>query len=189
MNKLTLLLVSFFVLLILTSQGQNIGRYNFEEFDLAHKAGVPGVYSMFQDTTGVIWFGSTNGIYRYDGSRIFEFDQEQKKLLGKTNYSFLQAKNGDVLIGSDYGLCRYSIKFNTVQLLVHINRVFNNRSQYYPVCFDEKDQLWFVVSGIGVGMYNGNKVTWIESSQKMKAEFKISDSFFNTKTGIYIHTI
>ena len=183
MNKLTLLLVSFFVLLILTSQGQNIGRYNFEEFDLAHKAGVPGVYSMFQDTTGVIWFGSTNGIYRYDGSRIFEFDQEQKKLLGKTNYSFLQAKNGDVLIGSDYGLCRYSIKFNTVQLLVHINRVFNNRSQYYPVCFDEKDQLWFVVSGIGVGMYNGNKVTWIESSQKMKAEFKISDSFFNTKTG------
>lgn len=187
MNKLTLLLVSFFVLLILTSQGQVIGRYNFEEFDLAHKAGVPGVYSMFQDTTGVIWFGSTNGIYRYDGSRIFEFDQEQKKLLGKTNYSFLQAKNGDVIIGSDYGLCRYSIKFNTVNLLVHINRVFNNRSQYYPLCFDEKDQLWFVVSGTGVGMFNDSTITWIENSQKMKAEFKISDSFFNTKTGdIYL---
>lgn len=183
MNKLAYVCLFVFVSLMFTSKGQDIGRYHFDEFDIAHKAGVPGVYSMFQDTTGVIWFGSTNGIYRYDGSRIFEFDQNQKQILGKTNYSFLQAKNGDVLIGSDYGICRYSIKYNTVQLVIHMNRVFNNRSQYYPVCFDEKDQLWFVVSGIGIGMHNGNKVTWMDGDQVMRAESKISDAFFDKKTG------
>ncbi len=185
MNKLAHLCLPFFVLLMTASFGQGIGRYHFDEFDLAHKAGIPGVYCMFQDTTGVIWFGSTNGIYRYDGTRIFEFDYEQRKVLGKTNYSFLQAKNGDVLIGSDYGICRYSIMHNTVKLIVHIDRVFDDRSRYYPVCFDEKDHLWFTASGKGVGMYNGSNVIWIENAAPVLKESvtKISDAFFDAGTG------
>jgi len=185
MNKLTLLCVPFFVLLMLTAQGQDIGRYHFEEFDLAHEAGVPGVYCMFQDITGVIWFGSTNGIYRYDGSRIFEFNAEQRKILGKTNYSFLQDKNGDVIIGSDYGICRYSLKYNTVKLLVHLNRVFNDRCRYYPVCFGDNGSLWFVASGKGIGQYAGGKITWMQNPLGVPAESvsKINDAFFNSKTG------
>ncbi len=179
-----LVFVPVFVFTI-TTWSQDIGWYHFEEFDLAHKAGVPGVYSMFQDTTGVIWFGSTNGIYRYDGSRVYEFGAEQKKLLGKTNYSFLQAKNGDVLIGSDYGICRYSIISNSVKLIVHLNRVFNDRSRYYPVCFGDNGSLWFVASGKGVGVYSGEGITWIENPPGIPDELvsKISAAFYYRKTG------
>ncbi len=185
MKKHTLLLLLAFMLFTSATQGQNIGMYNFEEFDLAHKAGVPGVYKMFQDTTGVIWFGSTNGIYRYDGSRIYEFSAEQKTILGKTNYSFLQAKNGDVIIGSDYGVCRYSLKHNSVKLLVHLNRVFNDRSRFYPICFDEAGSLWFAASGKGIGVYADEKVIWMANPQEIPAESvsKISDVFFNQLTG------
>lgn len=185
MNKLTLFCFPFFLMMMFASHGQDIGRYHFEEFDLAHKAGVPGVYSMFQDTTGVIWFGSTNGIYRYDGSRIFEFDAQQKKLLGKTNYSFLQDKNGDVIIGSDFGICRYSPKHNSIKLLVHLGRVFNDRCRYYPVCFGDNGSLWFVASGKGVGVYSGGGITWMENPPEIPAEsvYKVSDAFYNHKTG------
>jgi len=184
-GKKTYLFVYITVWFLISAQSQSIGLYHFEEFDLAHKAGVPGVYSMFQDTTGVIWLGSTNGIYRYDGSRIFEFDQEQKKLLGKTNYSFLQAKNGDVIIGSDYGICRYSIKHNSIKPIVHLNRVFNDRSRYYPVCFDEYNNLWFVASGKGIGMYNGSLISWVKNPKTFpdEAVSKLSDAFFDHHTG------
>ncbi len=185
MNKLTFLCFSFFVWFTLISHGQGIGRYQAEEFDLAHKAGVPAVYSMFQDTTGVIWFGSTNGIFRYDGSRIYEFNAEQKKLLGKTNYAFLQAKNGDVIIGSDFGICRYSIRENTVKLIVTINRVFHNRSQFYPLCFDEAGNLWFVASGKGIGWHDGRKVSWLRNPPGIHPGSidKLSDACFDSRTG------
>ena len=185
MIKLVFLFFSFFVWFTLISHGQGIGRYQAEEFDLAHKAGVPAVYSMFQDTTGVIWFGSTNGIYRYDGSRIFEFDAGQKKLLGKTNYAFLQAKNGDVIIGSDFGICRYSIRENTVKLIVTINRVFHNRSQFYPLCFDEAGNLWFMASGKGIGWYDGRKVSWLDNPRSFHPESidNLNNACSHSKTG------
>jgi len=185
MNKATFFCLLFVIMLVFKTHGQGIGRYHFEEFDLAHKAGIPGVYSMFQDTSGVIWFGSTNGIYRYDGARIFEFTAEQKKLLGKTNYSFLQAKNGDVIIGNDYGLCRYSIKYNTVTLLLHLASVFNDLSRYYPLCFDDKDNLWFVASGKGIGMYKNGKVNWMNNPKGITPESitKITDAFYDERSG------
>ncbi|MEI8046261.1 MAG: ATP-binding protein [Bacteroidota bacterium] len=185
MNKLIFLCFFPHVWFTLTLHSQGIGRYQAEEFDLAHKAGVPAVYSMFQDTTGVIWFGSTNGIYRYDGSRIFEFDAEQKKLLGKTNYTFLEAKNGDVLIGSDFGICRYNIHENTVKLIVTIDRVFHNRSGFSPVCFDDKGNLWFVASGKGIGWYDGRKVSWFENPPIIHPESidKLNDACYDSKTG------
>lgn len=189
MNKPYALLLLFACLCFQALQAQHIGLYNFEEFDLAHKAGVPGVYKMFQDTTGVIWFGSTNGIYRYDGNRVYEFSAEQKKLLGKTNYSFLQDNNGDVLIGSDYGICRYSLKHNNIKLLVHLNRVFNDRSRYYPICFDNTGALWFVASGKGIGNYKDEKVSWVQNPPEIPngSVAKVTDVFYNPPTNeIYL---
>ncbi|MBK7213230.1 MAG: sensor histidine kinase [Bacteroidales bacterium] len=184
MNKfVNLLFVLCLLSLRIVVQGQEIGRYHFEDFDLAHKAGIPGVYSMYQDVTGVIWLGSTNGVYRYDGSRIIEFDKEQRKILGKTNFTFLQADNGDVIIGSDYGICRYNIRSNSVRLLIHENRVFNNRSQYYPICFRNIDELWFVVSGVGIGMLKGSRVSWMPGSRKFQGENMIKDAYFNPQNG------
>ncbi len=176
----------FISLLVFSSIGQGIGRYHIEEFDLAHKSGVPGVYSMFQDTLGVLWFGSTNGIYRYDGNRIYEFNEAEKKVLGKTNFKFLQATNGDVIIGSDYGICRYHIRTNKVELLVHLNRVFNERSRYYPICFDTADNLWFAVSGRGLGRFK-KAINWIENPPGIEPEMiaKLADAYYNSRT----HTI
>jgi signal transduction histidine kinase/streptogramin lyase len=185
MNKPALICLTFLLLLMLSANGQGLGRYRFEEFDLAHKAGVPGVYSMFQDTKGVIWLGSTNGIYRYDGSRIFEFDAEQKKVLGKTNYAFLKSKNGDVVIGSDFGICTFNIRENKVKLIVTLNRVFHNRSRFYPLCFDEEGNLWFMASRKGIGYYDGRKVYWVQNPPSIPPESidKLSDAFFDSKSG------
>ena len=173
-------------LLAFSSNCQDIGLYHIEEFDLAHKSGVPGVYSMFQDTLGVIWLGSTNGIYRYDGSRIYEFNEAEKKVLGKTNFAFLQAKNGDVIIGSDYGICRYHIRTNKVELLIHLNRVFNDRSRYYPICFDPDDNLWFAASGRGLGRFK-KAINWIENPPGIEPEMiaKLADAYYDSRT----HTI
>lgn len=160
-NYLTLIVlaISFGLLWSGRVPAQGIGRYDIEEFEPAHKAGVPGVYTMFQDQLGILWFGSTNGIFRYDGSTIDEFPAPDKQILGKTNYRFLEATNGDVIIGSDYGLCRYTLRTGKLSLLVHIDRVFNDASYYFPLCFDQSGRLWFAASGKGIGIYDG-QVHW-----------------------------
>ncbi len=133
--------------------GQYLGKLNIQEFKKAHDFGIPGVYSMFEDVTGVLWFGSTNGIYRYDGTNILEFKGNDKKILGKTNYSFLQEKNGDILIGSDYGVCRYKILTGGVELLIHVERPFDDRNKYCLIGYDRQNYLWLSIAGMGIARF------------------------------------
>lgn len=129
------------------------GKLHLQDFAKAHEYGIPAVYDLFQDQRGIIWLGSTNGIYRYDGNEILEFKGNDKKILGKTNYSFLEEKNGDLLIGSDYGVCRYDLRRNTVQLLIHLERPFDERNKYCLIGYDRQGYLWLSIAGVGIARY------------------------------------
>lgn len=158
---------SLFIFLCGTIFSQVAGKIKLDYFEKAHQYGIPAVYDMFQDNTGLIWLGSTNGVYRYNGHDILEFSGEEKKFLGKTNYSFLQEKNGDVLIGSDYGLCRYKLKENKIELLVHLERPFDERSKYCIIGYDQQNYLWLSISGVGIARYK-QKLEFIPDPQNNK---------------------
>lgn len=63
----------FVVLTILACSAAMSQRYTFRQYDTTDGLTDTTIYSLLQDTTGYIWVGTANGLFRYDGShfRIF----------------------------------------------------------------------------------------------------------------------
>jgi len=63
------------------------------------------VYSMAQDSNGVLWFGTNNGISRYDGKIWHNYDKKDG-LLEDNVYALAVAPSGDIWAGSRRGVTR-----------------------------------------------------------------------------------
>ncbi len=68
------------------------------------------VYSILQDKTGFIWFGTLDGLNRYDGLRfkIFKKDNENSRSIGSNKIlSLLQDSNEKIWVGTTNGIYIY----------------------------------------------------------------------------------
>ena len=63
------------------------------------------VYSMTQDREGQLWFGTNNGVSRWDGQR-FKTLGVAEGLLDRNVYALAVAPNGDVWAGTKKGVAR-----------------------------------------------------------------------------------
>src|SRR5260370_7772831 len=68
------------------------------------------VSDMVQDDQGFIWFGTWNGLNRYDGYnfKVFKHDPErQQSLSGVFIYSLFKDRAGTIWVGTDQSLDRF----------------------------------------------------------------------------------
>jgi ligand-binding sensor domain-containing protein len=120
------------------------------------------VWSMMQDSKGIIWFGTKKGVYCYDGnlfSRFLDKDDVLNKdgLRLKMVSSILEDKNGMIWFGSGMppgmeGLCRYDGKSVTG---------FKPKGNGWVrrIIEEEKGNLLLVTRHAGVCRYDGKTVT------------------------------
>lgn len=78
------------------------------------------IMSIYQDEFGAMWFGSTEGLNRYNGREIevFRPDRKGEGLSSNTIYEICGNKNGAIYMRSDRDLIRYDIhtqKFENIQ--------------------------------------------------------------------------
>ena len=69
------------------------------------------VYSIAQDSTGYLWFGTNNGLYRYDGYsfRAYKHDEsDSTSLMHNDIHALAVDPYGSLWIGSPVGLIKYS---------------------------------------------------------------------------------
>lgn len=95
------------------------------------------VYSIYQDETGALWFGSLEGINRYNGNSftVFHPSQDSHGLTQNEIMAICGDKKGSIYIQALHDLIRYDVKKQTFHLLIP-NKVFN--IDYH------KDTLWVV---------------------------------------------
>lgn len=67
------------------------------------------VYSMLQDRAGAMWFGTDNGLTRYDGVRWTRFGKEEG-LRGEHVYAIAQSPDGDLWVGTRGGVTRLGVR-------------------------------------------------------------------------------
>jgi len=68
------------------------------------------VYAIVQDQQGFMWFGTENGLARYDGYQftVYQSDPDDPTSLSHpTVYETLQTRNGDLWVGTGGGLDRF----------------------------------------------------------------------------------
>jgi ligand-binding sensor domain-containing protein/tRNA A-37 threonylcarbamoyl transferase component Bud32 len=95
------------------------------------------VFAILQDKDGFMWFGTEDGLNRYDGYnfRVFKTNISDKNSLPNNMVTaLLQDGEGFIWVGTSEGLCRYNpqtekiIRYNFIEALdgSYINAIFEN---------------------------------------------------------------
>lgn len=150
-----LLLVALFLAL---TQGINLhaSDYYFEHITVADGLSQNYITCIYQDSRGFMWFGTPNGLNRYDGYQVKEYnaDTDNKRSLPDNNISVIFEDSDQRLwIGTHDGLCRYCPQtddFAVVNLDVLSENTPENRHilSFYE---DADHVLW--IGSIGGALY------------------------------------
>jgi len=140
---LTLLLL-FTAVLELRGQEFYFKQYKVEN-GLSHNT----VLSSLQDERGFLWFGTKDGLNRFDGSKfkVFQYDVDNTKSLGSNFVESLHEYNGKIWIGTDSGIFCYNERYENFEAV--------EASRGLPILdieHDNEGNLWFV-SGSSLTKY------------------------------------
>lgn len=123
-------------------QEGGVSIYDGKTFtSLTTKDGLPSnnVYTIVQDRGGDYWFGLSNGIAKYDGTRVTAYDK-LPEINNKTFFSSLLDSKGNVWFGgtSGNGVVKYNGKtFAAVELPAEVKEDFIG-----SITEDKKGNIW-----------------------------------------------
>ena len=116
------------------------------------------VYAILQDKQGFMWFGTQEGLNRFDGIsfKIYKKEPYKKNSL-KSNaiFSLLEDKNGIIWIGTDHGISLYDPKLN-----YFINKELqSNQGETYigivrSIVADKNNNIWLSLEDKGIFCIN-----------------------------------
>src|SRR5690606_10003298 len=129
----------FFFLIYLLSHGQS---YYFKHYQVEDGLSNNAVFSSLQDHRGFLWFGTLDGLNRFDGYqfRVFRHDTEDSTSIGNNNIQCLsEDQNHNIWVGTTEGMFIYD------PLKEEFRRFKGSRSmEISDLRFDKKGNLWFI---------------------------------------------
>jgi len=119
------------------------------------------VFSMLQTKSGELWFGTTEGMYCYNGISFYRFLNNniinRDSIQLKTIEAILEDRNGNIWFGSytGEGICRFDGKYLT-RLEPNVK---NLKFDYVRVMCIIEDKNGDILFGTGDGAYRYNGIT------------------------------
>lgn len=107
MKRSIVLLVVLSLFVILPFFSQENPDFHFRKIRVDEGLSENAVYCILQDKKGFIWFGTKDGLNRYDGSdfRIFRNSAQNNRSIGNNFIrSIIEGKDGLLYVGTDTGL-------------------------------------------------------------------------------------
>jgi len=157
-------------------QGQ---EFYFKKYKVENGLSHNTVLSSLQDERGFLWFGTKDGLNRFDGYsfKVFQYDSENPKSLGSNFVECLHEYQGKLWIGTDSGLFSYDERYENFEAV--------EASMNLPVLdidHDDEGNLWFV-SGTSLTKYEvkTKKTTRFEA----ESYFHVEDITRSTQGGIW----
>jgi len=128
-------------------------EYYFKHFQVEEGLSNNTVITSAQDEDGFMWFGTKDGLNRFDGYRFKTYRSQSDPIhsLGSNYIQSLHAYNGIIWVGTDKGLYQYDKKTDHFTVL---NEAINDRIN--DINHDKKGNIWFI-SGNILYKYTPNK--------------------------------
>ena len=120
----------------LSAQDFYFDHYKVED-GLSHNT----VISSLQDQKGFLWFGTKNGLNRFDGYtfRLFQNDPDTPKSLKGNYVECLHEFDNTIWVGTDNGLFRYNDRFENFDIVEN-----TANTQIFDIENDTLGNLWYI---------------------------------------------
>jgi ligand-binding sensor domain-containing protein/signal transduction histidine kinase/DNA-binding response OmpR family regulator len=104
--------IIYLIILIFSANSLLGQEYDFKHYKNENGLSHNTVLSSLQDKTGFMWFGTKDGLNRFDGYtfKIFQKDPDNPKSIGSNFIECLHQFNGQLWVGTDSGLYEYNEK-------------------------------------------------------------------------------
>lgn len=127
----------------------------FEEFTSKDGLRHHSITYVSQDHKGYMWFGTYNGIYKYDGYNfnIYKNDGQNENSLIENNINVIKEdSSGNVWIGTKGGLCIYNRALNNFQRKLNVSKKeFQIKDEILSIWEARNLSIWI---GTNNGLYN-----------------------------------
>jgi len=159
------------------TQNNNI---KFEHLDINSGLSQSNVQCILQDSRGFIWFGTPDGLNKYDGYNITVYKKDSKKTNSLShNYikDIIEDKNGDLWIATwGGGLNRYNRQKDEFTQFKHDQSDVNSISGNFLISLlkDSEDKIW-ISTELGIDVFDPPKKQFIHYRNNKHDESSLSD--------------
>ncbi len=135
----------FYILIISTFLKIQAQDYYFKNYQVEDGLSHNTITSSLQDHRGFLWFGTKDGLNRFDGYnfKVFRYRPEEDFGLGSNFIRTLHEFGNNIWVGTDNGLYRYNEELEQFHLI--------KSSANQPILDIENDDqgnLWFIAGGV-----------------------------------------
>ena len=157
------LLISFLFVFITVGSFSQSNLYRLKNITTVNGLSQSSVIAIHQDLQGQMWFGTRDGLNRYDGSTMTVFRNNPKDTLSICNNDILSIegdKSGNIWVGTYNGLNCYNPVTNIFKHYLHGNNSNTLSNNTIWNIKEIKNEIWVATAG-GLSIFNKN-------SQKFK---------------------
>lgn len=183
-----------FTLLSLFSLGNVQNNYYFRNFEVEEGLSQNMVYSILQDKQGFMWFGTQDGLNRYDGEsfRIYKKSAIDPGSIGSNAiFSLMQDKHGIIWVGTLNGVYLYDPIYDHFKHLeVKTPQGENIDGIIRDIKEDSSGNIWLVDSNKGIFCMSTDKQLKLYSikSSKTGGNINVRKITFDAMGNLWIAT-
>lgn len=148
----------FFLLTVMQSFAQENSNFHFKKFQVGDGLSENAVYTILQDAEGFMWFGTKDGLNRFDGSnfRYYQNKIDEKESIGNNFIRSLAQKDKEHLyIGTDAGLYLMNIRNESFQkITIKTTENLQITAAINSLLLDSKGVLWIGTMSQGIFKYD-----------------------------------
>jgi len=176
-RKITFKFLTVFFIVVLCKTGILSARssltadfYNdikFERLSIEHGLSQITVHAILQDSKGFLWFGTEDGLNRFDGYKFVTFrhdDNDSTSISDNFIWSIIEDKSGFIWIGTNGGgLNRYDYLSNSFTYYMHDPKNANSISEnnIRKVFEDSGGELWIGTNSSGLCKFDRSQNKFI----------------------------
>jgi len=184
-SKFVFFLLTINLILLSVCYPQN-SEYKFDHLSIEHGLSHGSVYSIIQDDQGYMWFGTEDGLCKYDGYNftIYRHEPGHPNSLSVSSFGkILQDKNGVMWLGTwGGGLNRFNPGSNTFTHFRHNpknpNSISQDRIEF--IIEDRTGLLWIGTEKNGLNKFDPTEQIFVRYRHEPSNSYSIRSNKINT---------
>ena len=164
--KQAFLLLFFFLSLTFSLQAQQVQILDPAYLSVADGVASPTVNAVIQDSFGLIWIGTANGLQKYDGYKFQTFKNipgDSASLQNNYVWSLLEDSNHDIWVSNNRGVSKYirqTNEFKNYDFAPIFNYTLNSEVPAFTFLIDSQSRLWTTTHLLQLVQYDSSADKW-----------------------------